>query len=725
MSRLPTNPVLQAALLSGLAGGVAGGVSGGLQAPPKERLRGAARGAAIGGISSAAAGALLAQVIKHAGVPTVKTAISPDRLNQAIWNRHEAIKAHPMPEVRDALNHNALEQTRRIAKSTGDMTDHAAERARAAGASLATSRATTRGALTQTMEHAVKQRSRFARLNQHARELAPLFYKAAQMPLTMKIAGTILRSDFERYEDAFKDDTVVALLPKCAEVRAALTKLASLGVKEPPTRAQLVKTAAASRQDVVQVVPTRYGYLLKWAAAPDGTQVQQQELSVPQAQQALPPEMLQAADEQGAATVTGVEAEPDPLVETPAPVEGFGLYKVQEAATGKEIVGFVIPTLFDPRSGTPTPMKLFVNGGQFAVQPDMSGVLVGISYNLPAGGAEPRGLGVFYKTDGRSIIATIPFNVMTSVSVNGSEYYSAQTPEGMEIQITPSDGTKRPVMVAPNQVAMPIDYTWLPLDNEIELAGSGTQMAPGMAPAPPGMGGPPAAPAEAGPVVEEAPAADPAAGGEAPPKKEPETKKQASVSSRADIRAWKDQGGGGGVVLSGPAFSKHGSGHYDWTDGVFWMAAAGCPQNLSLALFEKAASEQEVVQIYGLQQLRPEIDLPVDTASEKRAELVQKNIPKVCLLKEAMAIEMHKEARDLVGVDSLDSLLAIGLINQENVQDFVDGLPELEDTQSKLASLVLATQLGMQSVPKVAAVRAMNALEDVIRGLRALKTYQL
>ena len=78
-----------------------------------------------------------------------------------------------------------------------------------------------------------------------------------------------------------------------------------------------------------------------------------------------------------------------------------------------------------------------------------------------------------------------------------------------------------------------------------------------------------------------------------------------------------------------------------------------------------------------------------------------------------------------MGVDSLDTLLSIGLINPENVQDFVDELPTLEETQSKLAGLVFATQLGMGSVPKTAAVRAMTALEDVIMGLKSLKTYQL
>lgn len=506
--------------------------------------------------------------------------------------------------------------------------------------------------------------------------------------LSDKIAGTVSRDQFSLLEGAFAEDHVRDLLPQCGGVLGVLSKVAS-SLRVPTTAAERAKVASAARVDVIQVRPMRYGYSVKWAAAPDGVQPQEQEMSAPQAQQALPPEVLQAADAQGVGTVTGVEADPDPLVETPQSVEGFGLYKCVEAETGKEIVGFVIPTLFDPATGQPQPTKLFVNGGQFAVQPDIQGVLVGVSYNLPSGPAEPRGAGVFYKTDGKSIIATVPYNVMTSVTVQGTQYYSAQTLDGMPVQITPSDGLRRPTMVGPGEIAMPVDYTWLPLDNEIQLLGM-TDPATAML-------------------------ADPMA-----------QQKQAAMPTMAEVRAWRDEGNeGGGVVLSGPVFAKHGSGTYDWADGLFWMAAAGCPQNLSVALFDKAASDGKAVRIYGLRALTPEPIYEEDVGAAKLADAVQKLIPRPCLLKEAMAIELSKEAKALVGVDSLDTLLSIGLINPENVQDFVDELPTLEETQSKLAGLVFATQLGMGSVPKTAAVRAMTALEDVIMGLKSLKTYQL
>jgi hypothetical protein len=504
------------------------------------------------------------------------------------------------------------------------------------------------------------------------------------MSLPTKIAGKIRQSDFDVFEGIFKEAAVADLLPQCPTVLAALSKIASKGVGSRITVASATKLADRDRFDVIQIRPTEFGYLVKWAAAPDGVEPQEKELSVPQAQKALPPEALQAADQQGVATLTGVQAEPDPLMESPTPIEGFGMYKVTDTA-GNQVVGYVIPSLFDPTTGQPTPMKLFVNGSAFALQPDMAGVLVGVSYSLPEGPSEPRGMGVFYKTDGRGIIATIPFNVANAVSVEGVRYYSATTMEGQPVQITPSEGLVRPIAAGPAEIAMPPDYVWLPLNGQIQLQGAG---------------------------------ADPM-----------QQAKTASASSAAVIRAWTDGHGNlQGVRLNGPVFDKIGSGVHDVPNALFYLAASGMPQNLALAVMDKAASEGTAQCMYGLRPLSVRSAIVKEAFVDAYAKLGTRGyaIPKApCLLKEAMAIEMHKEAKTLVGVDSLDTLLAVGFINQENIQDFVDMLPALEETASKLASLTFAVQIGLQSVPESAVVRAMTSLDGVITGLQGLKTYKL
>lgn len=498
--------------------------------------------------------------------------------------------------------------------------------------------------------------------------------------LCERIAGTLNESDFARFNSVFSKADARELVEKSATVIACLHRLTA----EPVVPAEKLASAALSALDapgfdVVQIVPHGYGYLLKVSAAPNGVNKKEVKVDAQQAQQALPAEALQTADEQGAATLTNVEAEPDPMLEPPpSPIDGFGLYKVYEAGTGRQIVGYVIPGLFDPLQGGPSGMSIFLNGGQYALQPTISGNLVGMNFNLPHS-ETIRGLGLFYKTNGKNLIATVPYNVISEVSVEGRTYYSAMDPNtGMELQITISDGLKRPVATSPQEVVIPADFHFLALDNPIELEG-----AP-----------------DADTMVQA---------------------KQAAMPTMLEVRAWD-----GGCDLRGPVFEKVGGGEHDWADGLFWMAAAGIPHNLGLEILNKCASDGDALRLYGCRPLVPAEEKVTEAREEAKIALAEAHIPKRhCLLLEAAVLSMDKSAASMVGIDSIDAVLALNFVNPENVSSFVEALPQLEEASSKIASLVLATQLGLQSVPKTAAVRAMFALEDVITGLKSLKNYSI
>lgn len=500
--------------------------------------------------------------------------------------------------------------------------------------------------------------------------------------LLSQLAGTLHRDDFADLESEFSDEKVASALGSCSLVMDLLASAAS----RPPAE----KTASSNtpgRMDVVQIVPTRYGYSVKWAAAPDGAgQVQQQQMTAPQAQEVLPPEALQQADQQGVATMTGVEAEPDPLEETPAPIEGFGIYKVYEAGSDNQLVGFVIPQLYDPVQGQPVQMALFTNGGQYALQPSMVGNLVTVAHNLPEAGQDPRGLGVFYKTNGRNVIATVPYTIVSKATIEGKTAFTATTMEGVEIQITPSEGLKKPVAASPQEVVVPLDFSWMPLNNEIQVADGEAQQQDVMA-----------------------------------------QEKQAAALTAVEIRAWRSNGTFQ-CDLQGPAFEKVGSGTHSLEDALFYLAASGMPQNLSMECIKTAAADSSAVTLYGLRPLLPEEEVGESLAmylSEKRAGLDEAGIKPHCLLREALALGMDKEAMDLVGADSIDHILSLNFINERNVEKFVEYLPDLEATQSKLASLVLAGQLGLRPVSKTAAKSAMDSLEEVITGLKSVKKFQV
>lgn len=491
------------------------------------------------------------------------------------------------------------------------------------------------------------------------------------------ISGTLNRTDFDRFDEVFSDPEARRMVEKNASVMDVLQVLTA----KPLRSVQDLQKAASARftpgVEVVQIRPHGYGYSVKVSAAPAGMAPQEMQISAQQARQALPPQMLQTADQQGVATVTGVQAEPDPLVEQMAPVTAFGIYKVTNAETGKQVIGHVIPNLFDPIQGGPTGIALFTNGTAYSAQPGISGSLIGVSHNLPIPeNPDVRGLGVFVKTNGKAIICTVPYNIVTKVNVEGNGYFAAQDLNGNDLRIIPSPGLLRPTASSMTDIAIPADYKFMPLDNPIQLAAGNELMKAAQANA---------------------------------------------YETMVEIRAWE-----GGCRLSGPVFEKIGSGEHDWVDGVFWLAAAGMPQNLSAACLEKAASTGQPVRLFGLRPVSSREEAYEDALKEAAVDMLETHLPqRVNLLKEISAITFDKKASALVDTASVDAVLALNFLNPENVETFIEFLPQLEEASTKLASVVLAAQIGLQSIPKTAAVRAMFALEDVINGLKSLKTYQV
>lgn len=497
--------------------------------------------------------------------------------------------------------------------------------------------------------------------------------------LCSSISGTINRSDFERFNKSFRNEKVASLVNNNEVVQGVLSDLVSEEIYSTEKMASGANAALGGvvGTDVIQVVPKGYGYVVKMAAAPVGVAPQQVEMSAQQAQAALPQQTLQQANQQGVATVTNVQAAPDPLVETPEPALKFGIYKCINAQNNREVMGFVIPQLLNPMTGQMVPMALFTNGSSYALQPSVVGVMTGINFNLPSSDV-PRGLGVFYKTNGKAIVATVPFNIVSEISVQGRVYYSAKTTEGLDVQLVMSQGLQAPIMAAQNEIAIPADFKFLPLDNPIQISMGNNMLKQAQAEA---------------------------------------------YESMAVIRCWQDEGK---CSLEGPVFEKMGSGEHTIADGLFYLAAAGCPQNLSMALMDKSASEKEPVRIFGLRTLYTIDEFRKEAADEAAALLSQVVVPKrQNFLAEISAVTMSKQASALVGTATVDSVLALNFINPENIGVFVEHLPQLEDSVKKLAELVLATQLGLQSVPLNAAVRAMHGLDAVIQGLKGLKSYSV
>lgn len=85
--------------------------------------------------------------------------------------------------------------------------------------------------------------------------------------------------------------------------------------------------------------------------------------------------------------------------------------------------------------------------------------------------------------------------------------------------------------------------------------------------------------------------------------------------------------------------------------------------------------------------------------------------PAVCLIKEAMEID---------DADTVDKLLGLNFLRPENVQMYLDYLPELEDAVCKLGDLLMGVRVGLKPLSEDAVRRALFALEETLQGLRTL-----
>jgi hypothetical protein len=83
--------------------------------------------------------------------------------------------------------------------------------------------------------------------------------------------------------------------------------------------------------------------------------------------------------------------------------------------------------------------------------------------------------------------------------------------------------------------------------------------------------------------------------------------------------------------------------------------------------------------------------------------------------------EIVKAAANLEDAQTVDSVLGLGFINEENVSRFASAKPMLWEVSHMLAKLLLGARLGMEDIPEEAVRSALVHLQRVIEGLGRLK----
>ena len=84
-------------------------------------------------------------------------------------------------------------------------------------------------------------------------------------------------------------------------------------------------------------------------------------------------------------------------------------------------------------------------------------------------------------------------------------------------------------------------------------------------------------------------------------------------------------------------------------------------------------------------------------------------------------VDLVKEAAALPTTETVDSVLSLEFVTPENIQGYVNALPELEVAVTKLAELLVGVRLGLTDVPETAVASALRGLERAVTGLKKLQ----
>jgi len=369
-----------------------------------------------------------------------------------------------------------------------------------------------------------------------------------------------------------------------------------------------------------------------------------------------------AADTNGTVTVAeGAGAPEEAAPEEHALVSEFGAYHVCTEA-GEELTGLVFPELIDV-DGHTLPMMLFTNGDAAALQGEISGTPAeGEEVTLAEG--HPRGYGFF--TDGHGK-ATIPLDIKATLDAG----------EGFALVGETFDGRQVHVMVQPNiqevagegdHMLVPDTMQWVSLDQEnaVKLV------------------------------------SDPA--------NEEKTAHPGRVFSTVVLRS----AGEDSYSLSGYPLEKLASNDKEFLSfdqTVFLLAGLGVAPAKAMEKMAEAWGHSTPVDIRAGRQIK--------LASEQIGTYEKKASALRSLVHE-LRVDLLKEAAVIPDPVAVDTVLSLGFINPENLGTFIGYLPLIDEAQSRMCELLVASRLGMRDVPVSALEKAVRATEDVLEGLKVL-----
>jgi hypothetical protein len=481
------------------------------------------------------------------------------------------------------------------------------------------------------------------------------------------IMPTANDSDLDSFRRTITDYDVRLAYEKnaAATIEALQTILA-----DRPDKAKFASVmSSVLRPTVAQIVRIDDGYSVK-TASHLLWDPQTRHLSRGEAIQEFGSKIVLAADMSGATTIAdgadaSVPPEADVDTEKLAPIDVSGMYKVR-SLDGVEMVGCVVHGLLDV-NGSALPLSLFTNGSVAALQEDILGEAVEGKPVLPTA-TEPSGYGMFHAMLAGGLVGTIPMDVHSSWSEQGKgKKYQAVTFDGRQIQVAIQPNIVTVVSPDEQTMLIPHGWQWTPLgpSGEAALVGSSD--------------------------IQE---------------------KTANAQRR--LASVDVVSGGGTFSFRGPVVEKLASDQREFLDldgAMFLMAGLGVEQQYGMRKLGQSFNGREPVQVRIGR---------VITTSDEQVKQAQARAAHAYSVFPSLKRQLFKEAAVVTDPEAVDAVLSIGFINPENLTAFISYMPALEAASEKLAEILMATRLGLDSIPMGAIEKSMRALEEVLEGLKAL-----
>jgi len=490
------------------------------------------------------------------------------------------------------------------------------------------------------------------------------------VPKTASILSTILptisESDFVNLASELNDPDVKLAFLRNPPGAAAIARLSYYQPVGREKRAMAI--ANALRYDTAQVSREGPGqYRLKVAShhmwAPITRTIDRGELV-----ELLGPRVALEVDKTGSVTLAddAVVTEDGPEADHPEVIKDFGLYRV-ETTDGRKLVGYVFPNLVDV-DGTSLPLALFTNGSEYALQSDICGVRAGEGQAIPEGRRVGHGLMFRVLSNGKAE-ATVPLHIEASLDHGEGVQWIATSFTGDRVRIVPSPNVRNLAAVPGGAILVPDDMRWLTLEGakEVQLIESPEQMG------------------------------------------------QKLSAARKAIEIEIRSGGPDSFSLSGIPVEKLGhqaTQYLNADDAAFLLVGYGIEPNYAFKKLGQALGGGRPISVT--------IGRMIKTASEQMSYASSVGQQILELMPELKQPFLVKEASVIPDTMSVDAVLALGFLNPENMLEFLKALPVLDDAQSRMCELLIASRLGLREVPTGALEKAIRAVESVIDGLKVI-----